>query len=52
MSLGRIILQLERARRRLVSADCSDYEKLLKISREVDRLVLEYYRRASLSKNA
>lgn len=41
---ARVLLQLERARRRLLATDPSDKRKLLAASRRVDRLIVEYYR--------
>jgi hypothetical protein len=50
LELGRVILQLEKARRKMLATDQNDKEKLLAASRKVDELVLEYYR-AKLSEN-
>lgn len=44
LELGRVILRLEKARRKMFATDPCDKEKLLATSRKVDRLVLEYYR--------
>ncbi len=44
LELGRAILQLEKARRKMLTTDPGDKEKLLAASRKVDRLVTEYYR--------
>ncbi|WP_242839608.1 aspartyl-phosphate phosphatase Spo0E family protein [Desulfofundulus thermocisternus] len=44
MDLGRVILQLEKARRRMLATNPGDREKLLAASRKVDELVVEYYR--------
>ncbi|WP_242656284.1 aspartyl-phosphate phosphatase Spo0E family protein [Desulfofundulus thermosubterraneus] len=44
MELGRVILQLEKARRKMLATNPGDREKLLAASRKVDELVLEYYR--------
>jgi hypothetical protein len=43
LELGRIILRLEKARRELLNTDPDDNKGLLKASRKVDRLVMEYY---------
>ncbi|MGB9792863.1 MAG: Spo0E family sporulation regulatory protein-aspartic acid phosphatase [Thermacetogeniaceae bacterium] len=45
MRLGKVILQLERARKKLISANMKDRNKLLEMSREVDKFIVEYYRR-------
>ncbi|MBE3586924.1 MAG: aspartyl-phosphate phosphatase Spo0E family protein [Thermoanaerobacter sp.] len=50
LELGKVILQLEKARRKMLATDQNDKEKLLAASRKVDELVLEYYR-AKLSEN-
>lgn len=44
LKLGRVILQLEKARRELLAVDPSDKEKLLGASQKVDELIVEYYR--------
>lgn len=43
MELGRIILGLEKARRKLLDTDPGNSKKFLAASRKVDRLVVEYY---------
>ncbi|WP_243137147.1 aspartyl-phosphate phosphatase Spo0E family protein [Desulfofundulus thermobenzoicus] len=44
MELGKVILRLEKARRELLNTDPGDKEKLLAVSRKMDRLIVEYYR--------
>lgn len=44
MTVGSMIVQIERARNRLLSVDPGDKKVLLKASRRVDKLILEYYR--------
>ncbi|RKO68022.1 aspartyl-phosphate phosphatase Spo0E family protein [Desulfofundulus salinus] len=41
---GRVILRLEKARRELLATDPGDKEKLLAVSRKVDKLIVEYHR--------
>lgn len=48
MNLARIVREIEEARKRLASVDLGDRKRLLEISRELDQLVLEYYRQAFL----
>ena len=43
----KLILKLERARRKLMSVDPDDNEKLLAMSKKVDKLIVEYYRAKS-----
>lgn len=44
MTPGRVIVQIEKARNRLLSVDSGDKKVLLAASRKVDELILEYYR--------
>lgn len=44
LKLGKVILQLEKARRELLAVDPGDKEKLLGASQKVDKLIKEYYR--------
>ena len=41
---GRVIVQIEKARNRLMSVEPGDKKKLLAASRKVDELILVYYR--------
>ena len=47
---AKLLLRLERARRRLLATDPGNKEKLLAASRKVDKLVVEYYRTKLMSK--
>jgi len=44
LKLGRVILQLEKAKRELLAVNPGDKEKLLGASQKVDKLIVEYYR--------
>jgi hypothetical protein len=44
LELSRLILRLEKARKKLLNIDPRNKEKLLAASRKVDKLVIEYYR--------
>lgn len=44
MHPGKVLLRLEKARKKLLAADPGEKEKLLAASRKVDELVVEYYR--------
>lgn len=44
MSSGKILVQIERMRRKLMAVDLADTETLLAISEKLDKLVVQYYR--------
>lgn len=44
LNFARLLIKLEKARKKLSDADFGDKKRLLTASQEVDRLIVEYYR--------